>query len=55
MKIHYNFATRSQPAFMAAAFATIETYSHKKDFTVGFTVDDDDYELLNSTTFKLPA
>lgn len=48
MKIHYNFATRSRPEKMAAAIATIFAYSHKQDFTVGLTIDDDDDVTLNS-------
>ena len=48
MHIHYNFATRSRPEKMAAAFATIQAYSHSKKYTVGLTVDDDDTVTLNS-------
>lgn len=51
MKIHYNFATRSRPTKMTAAIATIKAYSHKADYTIGITVDDDDDVTLNSTHY----
>jgi hypothetical protein len=49
MKIHYNFATRSRPTKMTAAIATIKAYSHKADYTIGITVDDDDDVTLPIT------
>lgn len=48
MHIHYNFATRSRPQKMAAAFATIVAHSHSNKYTVGLTIDDDDTVTLNS-------
>ena len=48
MHIHYNFATRSRPEKMAAAFATIVAHSHSNKYTVGLTVDNDDTATLNS-------
>ena len=48
MHIHYNFATRSRPEKMAAAFATIVAHSYKSRYTVGLTIDDDDTATLNS-------
>jgi glycosyltransferase involved in cell wall biosynthesis len=48
MHIHYNFATRSRPEKMAAAFATIVAHSHSNKYTVGLTIDDDDTATLNS-------
>ena len=52
MHIHYNFATRSRPAKMAAAFATIQAYSHTNNYTVGLTIDDDDSVTLESNELK---
>lgn len=52
MKIHYNFATRSRPAKMAAAIATIFSYSHKSNFTIGLVIDDDDTDTLKSNEFS---
>jgi glycosyltransferase involved in cell wall biosynthesis len=36
---------------MTAAIATIKAYSHKSDYTIGITVDDDDDVTLNSTHY----
>lgn len=48
MRIHYNFATRSRPAKMAAAAATILAHSHSKNFTIVLNIDNDDEVTLNS-------
>ena len=52
LQIHYNFATRSRPTRMAAAIATIMAYSHKADYTITLTVDEDDTETLGSTQLQ---